>query len=71
MRLKIGGLGQKIEAQLNQLGPMFGSLLNLDLEHFVAGSPNNNADRFSAFRLHEIDSFRSMKGTIVLFAKRK
>src|SRR5262249_35663469 len=42
--LEVGGLGQKVEAQLDQGGAVLGGLLDLDLHHLVPGPPDDHAD---------------------------
>ncbi len=44
---KVGGPGQKVEAQLDEAGALFGGFLNLDLDHLVPGPANHHADRIN------------------------
>ena len=42
--LEVGGLGQEVEAQLDQPGAALGRLLDLDLDHLVPGPADDHAD---------------------------
>ena len=48
--LEVGGLGDEVQAEFDQLGAAFGRLPDLDGDHLVPGAADDHADSFLAGR---------------------
>ena len=48
--LEVDGLGEEVEAQLDELGPAVDGLLELDLHHLVPGAGDDDADPIDSQR---------------------